>query len=106
MEKLIETILSKIDIPFEYEEYQGNADSYIMYSLPTMSPGGTSDDKIDDEEYFVVVAYWTKELSELKRWIEIKDLLIDNGFEFKRFKSSKDKEYRGRLLEFIYKNEV
>ncbi|MGL5507207.1 MAG: hypothetical protein ACRDB0_04810 [Paraclostridium sp.] len=106
LEILIEEILQELEIPFECESYEGNENTYIMYSNRFTEFTDAVDDKASKEDSFVIVHYWTNERHKVKAWRDIQKAFEEKGFELRRVKTSKDKEFTGKLLEFNYIQEV
>lgn len=102
MEKLIESILNETSIDFDIDEYKGNADTYISFSIKDMYETGFYDNENDNDRYFVTIHYWTKDLTRLSEWENIKNVFKEKGFIFKGFKGSTDKNYKGKLMEFMF----
>lgn len=102
MEQLIEKILEKLKIPFDLEEYQGNANTYIVYSVLDNEEGDFTDDKNNKEVFSIAIHYWTNNLHELGAWEYIRDTFKSNGFEYKGFSRGSDEGFKGKLMKFEY----
>lgn len=106
IEKHIEDILNNLNIPFDFEEYTGNAGDYIVYAIRDMQDTDYSDDSASEEEYLVIIHYWTNKSNKIEEWQKIKEFLKSEGFEFRTMKGIKEDEFFGRLMQFTYKKGI
>lgn len=102
MEKLIESILLKLNIDFDIDTYSGKADTYIIFKVVRHEETDNFDNENESDMYDIAIHYWTNKLSELLNWEDIKDTFKANGFTYINTKGSSDGQFKGKLMQFTF----
>ena len=101
MNSKIVNLLSDI-VPTIYQETKQKPDKYIIFSCYDEKDSMFYDDTNLSETYYITINYWYKNASDMMLYKQIKDILKSNGFIFDGSSDTKDGDYRGKNMDFIY----
>lgn len=103
----IENILKELNIELAYQEYNGEANEYIIFDIFNEKDIEYADDINLGTNYYITINYWHKSLSKVNMPKLIKELMKKHGFFFDGMKSlPKYKGFHGKNLDFIYEEET
>lgn len=105
MEEKLYSLLDTLGIEIGYQDYSGNANTYIIYGVPHMAFVDSCDDEATEDDYLIAVAFWTNELSCLHRYKEVIDLLSSNGFIPQPIQEQKEDGFYGKIMKFEIRKE-
>ena len=104
--KLIVQSLSSLGIDIAWQEYSGNSDEYIVFSIYNDKESDFYDDENTTETYYIAINYWYKSKKNIHKWKEIKELMKSYGFTYDNGMDLKENLLYGKNMDFIYVKEV
>ena len=94
--------LLKDIVPIYYQETKQSLGKYCIFSYYAEKDSMFYDDANLSETYYITINYWYKNASDMMLYKQIKDILKSNGFIFDGSSDTKDGDYRGKNMDFIY----
>ncbi len=106
MHNEIVEILEVLGIDLAWQEYSGNSNEYIIFSIYNDEDANYFDDESLTEIYYINITYWYESKKNINKWKEIKKLMKSKGFIYDDGKDLKDKNLYGKSMDFIIQKET
>lgn len=98
---LVNTLLP-LDIDLGFMQYEGNKKEYIIFNIYQEKESNLCDDTNLSETYLIQINYWFKDLRNINKYKEIKNILKKNNFHYRTGVDLFDEGFYGKSMDFVY----
>lgn len=97
----LENILKELNIELAYQEYDGDAEEYLIFDIYDLRENDFADDINLSVTNYITINYWHKSLNKINNYKDIIKKLKDNGFYFIAMKTlNKTDSFYGKNFTF------